>query len=228
MYITFVLRPTINYYPTKKKEEDDWEDGSKYGKNTKDVSKINKKIIKEMSKDIVSKEFRDWYSEILTANASKDLDRIDNYLIIKITKITKKGPFEFLVRANLIMFYQGKEYARKKDEYVNSLVTVKNIREYLRSASWWHYTHADTYAYSNKPHIKVKKDKQWYHGLPYVVQNNKLVKVVDPDLERESADFTISEYYYIKERNKKRDQDISSVKLYIKKYNELQIISKYM
>lgn len=44
MYITFVLRPTINYYPNKKKEEYDWEYGSEYGKNTKDISKINKKL----------------------------------------------------------------------------------------------------------------------------------------------------------------------------------------
>lgn len=214
MYITFILRPTINYYPTKKKEEDYWEYGSEYGKNTKDISKINKKIIEEMSKDIVSKKFRDWYSEILNGNARTDLDCIDNYLDFDITKITKKGPFEFLVRADLIMIYRGKEKSDKSDSYVNSLLTVKNIREYLRLASWWHYIHAETYAYSNKPHIKVKKDKQRYHGLPYVVQNNKLVKVVDTDVERESADFTIMSYYYPKGRNKKRDQDISSVKLY--------------
>ena len=168
-----------------------------------------------MSNDIVSKKFRDWYSEILNGNASKDLDCIDNYLDFDITKITKKGAFEFLVKANLIMIYKGKEKSDKSDSYINNLLTVKNIREYLRLASWWHYIHADTYAYSMKTRIKGKKDKQWYRGLPYVVQNNKLVKVVDTDLERESADFTIMSYYFQKERDKKRDQDISSVKLFV-------------
>ena len=103
---------------------DYWDNGTGM-KKTKDVNKINKKIIEEMSKDIVSKKFRDWYSEILNGNVSNDLDCIDNYLDFEITKITKKGPFEFLVRADLIMIYKGKEKSDKSKSYVNSLLTVK-------------------------------------------------------------------------------------------------------
>ena len=210
MYISFILRPTINYKNNKNLKDYD-EDH----KLTKDINKINKKLLDQMIKDILSKSFRDWYSKTLNKNAKEDLDCIDNYLDFNITKITKKGPFEFLVKANLIMIYEGKEKTDKDKNYIDNLLTVKNIREYLRTSSWWHYIHANTYAGEVRGHIKTKKyNKEGYYGPHYVLQNNKLVKEIDINLESETADFTIMSYYYHDERKKKRDQDISSVKLY--------------
>jgi hypothetical protein len=185
MLLSFFINPSISFFNSDQKHVQNYK-----------WSKMDLKLRDAMTKDILSKKFRDWYSSNLNETVTQDPKNIDNYLNFNITKIQNVSEFKFKCLATLTIDYKGKFGPPLSSKMsIDKLMAVKNMTKYLKGASQDFYSSADSFRgiinYNN--FIKDKKKNNLYglYAGDYFLQDGKIKQTIIEPKPYTSCKFVI-------------------------------------